>query len=128
MKAFECMGRWWLPDDEPHGVAGTLKVSQSGELRLRLLGSLGAHPGLLSKRHPVIHGWVEKNLLGDKVTLAGCMLGGSSFGSHEATCENYHAARGFFGGHLVRREDFIFKSMSLRLAGLSEWAHDHTGF
>ena len=45
MKAFECTGQWWLPDDEQHGVAGTLKVSQSGELRLRLFGSLGADPG-----------------------------------------------------------------------------------
>jgi hypothetical protein len=128
MKAFDCTGRWWLPDDELHGVPGTLKVSQSGELRLRLLGSLGADPGSPSKKHPVILGWVEENLLGDKVTLVGCVLWGSRSGSHEVTRENYFAARGFFGGHLRNQEEFVFTSMSLRLAGLSEWAHDRTGF
>lgn len=128
MKAFECTGQWWLPDDEQRAVAGTLKVSQSGELRLRLFGSLGANPGLRSKGHAVILGWVEKNPLGDKVTLAGCMLGGSSFGSHQPTRENYHAARGFFGGHLAARGDFAFKSASFRIAGLSEWAKDLSGF
>jgi hypothetical protein len=128
MKAFECTGRWWLPGDEQHGVAGTLKVSQSGELRLKLFGSLGSDPGLQSKVHPVILGWVEKTPPRDKVTLACCVLGGASFGSHEATRENYLAASGFFGGHLAARGDFVFKSMSLRLAGLSEWAHELTGF
>src|SRR5688572_14510200 len=111
MKAFECTGRWWLPDDEQHDVTGTLKVSQSGELRLWLVGSLGAPARFQSKSHSVILGWVDKSPLGDKVTLAGCMLGGSSFGfseaSGEATRENYHAARGFFGGHLAKREDFV---------------------
>jgi hypothetical protein len=56
------------------------------------------------------------------------MLGGSSFGSHEPTQERYHAARGFFGAHLAKRDDFAFKSMSLRLTGLSEWSHNHSGF
>src|SRR5262245_20283367 len=128
MRAFECTGRWWLPGDEQHGVAGTLNVSQSGDLRLHLLSSLGTAPDIHSKRHSVILGWVEKTPLGDKVTLADCMLSGSSFGSHEATREKYLSARGFFGGHLAAQEDFIFKGMSLRLAGLSEWAHDRTGF
>jgi hypothetical protein len=129
MKAFECTGQWWLPGDEQHGVAGTLKVSQSGELRLKLFGMLGSEADFQSKMHPVILGWVEESPLGDRVvTLTGCVIGSRSVGSHLPTRENYRAASGFFGGHLAAQADFLFKNMSLRLAGLSEWAHVRTGF
>jgi hypothetical protein len=128
MKAFECTGQWWLPDDNQHGAAGTLRVSQNGEMRLWLVGALGGPAGLGSKSYPVILGWVDKSPLGAEVTLANCVLGGSSFGPAEKTRENYHAARGLFGAHLTRREEFVFKSASFRIAGLSEWAHAHTGF
>ena len=56
------------------------------------------------------------------------MLGGSSFGTHEPTRENYLAARGFFGGHLTTPGDFVFKSASFHLTGLSEWAQAQSGF
>jgi hypothetical protein len=128
MKAFECTGQWWLPDDDQHGAAGTLRVSQNGEMRLWLVGGLGAPVGFGSKAHPVILGWVDKSPFGEKVTLTNCVLGGSSFGSAEKTRENYHAARGLFGAHLTRREEFAFKSASFRIAGFSEWAHALTGF
>src|SRR4051812_15219317 len=108
MMAFECSGQWWLPGDDQHGAAGTLRVSQNGELRLWLVGSLGSPTGFRSKHHPVILGWVDKSPVGDKVTLANCVLGGSSFGSAEKMRENYHAARGLFGAHLTTREEFAF--------------------
>lgn len=128
MKAFECTGQWWLPDDSEHRAAGTLRVSQNGEVRLWLVGALGGPVGFGSKSHPIILGWVDKSPFGDKVTLANCVLGGSSFGSSEKTRENYHAARGLFGAHLTTREELVFKSASFRIAGVSEWAHSHTGF
>ena len=71
MQAFECTGQWWLPNDESHGAAGTLKVSQSGDLRLWLVGGLGPIVLFKSKSHPVILGWVDKSPVGDVVTLDG---------------------------------------------------------
>jgi hypothetical protein len=128
MQAFECTGQWWLPNDESHGAAGTLKVSQSGDLRLWLVGGLGPVAPFKSKNHPVILGWVDKSPPGNVVTLHGCALGGSTVGSGSDTRENYYAARAYFGAHLTQQADFAFKSMSLHLAGLSEWAHGYSRF
>ena len=128
MQAFECTGQWWLPDKEKECAAGTLQVSESGNLRLRLVGSLGPAEMFRSKEYPVILGLVDKCPFGDIVTLSGCMLGGSTVGSATNTRENYHASRAYFGAHLKQKEDLAFKSMSLRLAGLSDWAHNYSGF
>lgn len=135
MQAFECSGQWWLPDKEKECTAGTLKVSESGDLRLWLLGSLRPAETFESKICPVILGWVDKRPFGhfvnvdDIVTLSGCMLGGSTVGSAtNSPRENYHASRAYFGAHLTKEQEFTFKSMSLRLAGLSEWSHNYSGF
>jgi hypothetical protein len=128
MHAFECTGRWWLPNDDGHGAAGTLKVSQSGGLRLWLVGALGQVVQFQSKSHPVVLGWVDKSPFGDVVTLHGCVLGGSTVGSGSSTRENYHAARAYFGAHLTQDADFVFKSMSLRVGGLAEWTQALSGF
>ena len=129
MKAFESTGKWWLPQKEKDFAAGTLKVSQSGDLRLWLVGQLGPVDGSKTKDHPIIHGWVDENPLGDIVTLSGCVMGGSASSSATNLIrENYHASRAFFGAHLQQETDFAFKSMSLHVAGLSRWAHDYSGF
>jgi hypothetical protein len=127
MQPFECTGQWWLPNDDAHGVAGTLKVSQGGALRLWLVGALGEVSPFRSKAHPVILGWVDKSPAGDIVTLRDCPVGGSTVRPGRTTLENYHATTAFFGAHLSRPGDFAFKSMTLRLSGLSEWAHGYTG-
>ncbi len=98
MQAFECTGEWWLPDKEKECAAGTLKVSESGNLRLWLVGSLGPAEMLVSKGHPVILGSVDKSPFGSIVTLSGCMWGGANVGSAAKTRENYRASRAFFGG------------------------------
>ena len=128
MPAFECTGQWWLPEDDARRAAGTLKVSPSGALRLWLVGALGQVSLFQSKSHPVILGWVDNSPAGDVVTLRGCALGGSTVGPANIARENYHAACRFFRAHLHRPADFAFKSMTLRLAGLSEWSHGYTGF
>jgi len=128
MQAFECTGQWWLPDDETHRAAGTLKVSQSGAMRLWLVGALGDVSEFDSTGHLVVFGWVDKSPAGDLVTLRDCALGGSTVGSSGRTRENYHVARAFFGSHLRDPHDSAFDRMTLRLSGLSEWAHGYTGF
>jgi ApeA N-terminal domain 1/Apea-like HEPN len=128
MQPFESTGQWWLPDRENERSAGILKVSESGDLRLRLVGSLGPAQMSQSKEYPWILGWVDGSPLGDIVTLAGCEMTGSTVGSATNTREIYHASRAYFGAHLNETEDLAFKSLSLRVTGLSDWAHGYSGF
>src|SRR5262245_55698273 len=113
MQAFECHGLWTLPDTEAHPVAGTLRVSSSGELRLSVIGSLGPPEGFHeNKEHGVVLGSVE-GPLGNDVTLTGCYVTRSSFGSFADVREEYRAQRGFFGAHLSKPCDFAFRRMRL---------------
>ncbi len=128
MQAFECTGQWWLPGKEKDRAAGTLKVSQSGDLRLWLVGSLGPAELLKPKGYPIILGWVDKSPVGDIVTLSGCMMGGSTVGSSITNRENYYASQAYFGAHFEAPGNLMFRTMSLYVAGLSDWAHDYSGF
>jgi hypothetical protein len=126
MIARECTGLWWLPGKEKEPVVGTLKISESGNLNLLLTGRLGPQfpPG--SKTLPMILGSVENSPAGNKVTLVGCLLTGSRFGSFAGVRERYHASRGFFGAHLSS-ETSAFRFAALSVGGLTEWAHTLSG-
>ena len=128
MQPFECTGQWWLPDKEKECAAGTLQVSESGDLRLRVIGSLGPPAVSKSNGYPVILGSVDKCPFGDIVTLSGCMLGGSSIGSSTSTRENYHASRAYFGrisnGRMILRSRACPCACRLYRTG----AHDYSGF
>lgn len=128
MQAFECHGLWNLPETEAPPVAGTLRVSSSGELRLSLIGSLGQPKGFLqAKEHPVVLGSVD-GPHGNDVTLVNCFVTHSQSGSFEGVREEYHAQRGFFGARLSKSSDFVFRRMRLRVGGLGAWAHSLSGF
>src|SRR4051812_10685167 len=104
MQEFESTGLWWLPGQEAGAVAGTLKVSNSGNLLLSLIGRLGSvQPKDLSKTHDIILGSVEKTPFGNDVTLTECRLTGTTFGSFMGMRERYHASRGYFGAHLSEK-------------------------
>jgi hypothetical protein len=127
MKAFESAGFWSLPGDE-HLVAGTLRVSSDGDLRLSLFGSLGGErQGFANKVHKIILGSVDKSPCGNAVTLTGAVLTGTSLGSYHGTREEYRASRCFLGAHIERTEDFWFRSALLNVSGLSEWAESLSG-
>jgi hypothetical protein len=127
MEAMECTGLWWLPGQENQCVAGTLTLSESGNLHLFLTGALGPESPLVSKAHPIILGSVDKGPMGNNVTLVGCMFTGSTFGSFAGTRETYHASRGYFGAHLANEAAFAFKFAGMRVGGLTEWAHALSG-
>jgi hypothetical protein len=128
MQAFECQGLWTLPDTETPPVAGTLRVSSGGELRLSVIGSLGPPKGFQEvKVHPVILGSVN-GPLGNKVTLSTCYVTSSQFGSFADVREEYRAQQGFFGAHLSKPSDFAFRRIQLRVGGLGAWAHSLSGF
>ena len=129
MDAFECNGRWWLPGGEDNSVAGTLRVSQGGEMRLSVTGSLGeVKNALAEKGHPIILGSVDKGPKGNEVTLKESFRTGATYGSFKDVREKYHAGRGYFGALLPDDGAFSFKSMMLQLGGLGEWAHSLSGF
>ncbi len=121
MRAFECTGQWWLPDQEEECAAGTLHVSESGDLRLRLVGSLGSADMFDSNAYPLILGLVDKCPFGDIVTLSGCILHGSALGSATKTRENYHASRAYFGR--ISNERTILRSRTCPCA----WRASRTG-
>jgi hypothetical protein len=128
MQAFECHGLWTLPGDDGPPVAGTLRVFSSGELRLSVIGTLGAPKSLgQMKEYPVILGSVD-GPLGHDVTLTGCYVTRATFGSSDAMREEYRAQRGFFGAHLNGPDDFVFRRMELQIGGLGAWAHSLSGF
>jgi hypothetical protein len=128
MQAFECRGLWTLPDSESPPVAGTLHVSSGGELRLSVMGSLGPQKGLHGvEEHAVVLGSVD-GPFGNNVTLAGCFVTRSQFGSFAGVRKEYRAQRGFFGAHLSKPSDFLFRRMRLRTGGLGAWAHSLSGF
>src|SRR5262245_37979546 len=129
METIECSGLWWLPADKGQRVAGTLKVSAEGRLRLSLVGALGESQNpLVGKKHPIILGSVNRSPKGNDVTLTGSFLTGSTLGSFIDSREEYHVGRGYFGALLSEQSDFAFDSARLRIGGLSEWIHPLSGF
>jgi len=127
MKAFECTGFWCLPGED-NAVAGTLHVSGDGDLRLSLIGSLGRETqGFATKTHKIIHGSVDKSPQGNALTLTGCVLTSTNFGTYYGAREEYRASRCFFGAQIEKVEDFSFRRAILNLSGLSEWARALSG-
>ncbi len=128
MQAFECHGLWTLPESELPPVAGTLHVSSGSELRLSVMGSLGPQEGLHDvEEHAVVLGSVD-GPLGNSVTLTNCFVTSSQFGSFAGVRKEYLAQRGFFGAHLSKPSDFLFRRMRLRPGGIGAWAHSLSGF
>jgi ApeA N-terminal domain 1 len=128
MNVFVCTGFWCLPGQDDRLVAGTLHVSRNGDLRLSLIGTLGEkEQGKLGKVHRIVLGSVDDSPRGNAVTLTGCTLMGASFGSYHGGREEYRASRAYFGTHLASDEDFRFRSVLLKIGGLSEWARSLSG-
>jgi hypothetical protein len=128
MEAQECGGLWWLPGSEER-VAGILKISPSGSMKLSLLGRLGPDVAFRpEKRHPIILGSVSRSPKGNDITLTGSFLVGSTIGSFLHSREEYHVGRGYFGALLGAQSDFAFVAARLQLGGLAEWIHNLSGF
>ncbi|OWK36695.1 HEPN domain-containing protein [Fimbriiglobus ruber] len=127
MKKFECTGFWWIPEREDYSVAGTLHVSNDGELRLSLIGLIGSEETFSGKNRQIVLGSVDNSPSGTAVTLTGCFLTSTSAFSATGSREDYRASRAYFGAHLKVDGDFRFQSFLLKLGGLSAWAHTLSG-
>jgi len=128
MENYECRGIWWLPDQEGSSVAGTLDIATDGEIRLSLIGHLGAaNDNDPNKSHRIVLGYADDSPCGRAVTLTGCVMTGVVEGTVPGGREEYRASLGYFGAHLESETDFAFRSFLIELSGLSEWASPLSG-
>jgi hypothetical protein len=130
MQEFECQGQWFLPTREMHPVAGTLRVSTSGELNLSLIGALEEGARLqVGSRYPIILG-VADSPHGNQITLVDCFR--TKWKSHLFSASNvreeHYAHRAFFGAHLREPADFMFRRLQVQVGGLRAWAYTLSGF
>ena len=110
-------------------VGGTLKVSAGGGMSLSVISHFGELKNALTEKlHPIILGSVDKAPKGNEVTLTGSFRTGATFGSLKDARESYHVDRAYFGALLPDDKSFTFKSMRLRVGGLTEWIHKLSGF
>ena len=57
MKPFECNGHWWLPQADANRVAGNLRVSANGDLKLAVFGCARPLRGAQRKQAASLHSW-----------------------------------------------------------------------
>jgi hypothetical protein len=128
MQSFNCNGIWWLPANPSKRVAGSLRFSADKGVDLSLAGAFGDYPTTLESREiDVILGLIWDCSLGKVVTLKGCLLKSSHFGSHTIAREDYSAELLFIGLHLEKEDDFLFSKISVQFSGLPSWANTLTG-
>ena len=128
MKAFDCTGVWWLPAGEKDRLVGTLYVSDTGQLNLKVVGTLSAAGLSATNNIPVILGAVTDCPLGTKISLTRLFRRSHTSGSSGVEREGYYAHLAYFGDHLDDESDFRFQSVRLKLSGLAEWSHHLSGF
>jgi ApeA N-terminal domain 1 len=129
VEAFDTHGVWWLPEASEKKCSGTLSCSETGELRLTVMGGFSEHPSDFERTNAIIFGEVVDDRLGQQVTLRDCFLTNWTQSSNPtANRQEFFAHRGFFGGHLASEEDFYFRSAHVSFSGLAAWAHDLSGF
>lgn len=128
MQAFDTHGVWWLPTAPTKRFSGTLSCSETGELRLTVMGGVLDLPIESDQANIVIHGEVFDDRLDHQVTLSNCFVSKWTQASNPlAVRQEFFAHRGFFGGHLTP-DEFRFGSVYLNFSGLSAWAHSLSGY
>ena len=127
MRAFDCNGLWWLPENPSEKVAGTLHFSEEADIALALSGIIGEAGGAGKKTIPIILGVLYDCPFGSDATLRNCWVKTLHMGSHGLTREEYHVDRLFIGDHLETEDAFHFSDVSVSFSGLSTWANELTG-
>ena len=126
MNAKEYKGKWWLPSNMEHKVAGILYYIPGEEIRLELIGTFdtendGSIAVIFSiKREPVIHGQASD---GTRITLfdSGCHI--SHCAKADFSTAVYKARALAIGMHLDGTGDNRFFKASVRIPELSYWLY-----
>lgn len=123
MRVFEELtrdGYFWVPGDAENPLSGTLRVSDSGEIELELVGNFDktAASFLENIEYKTILGSVEKE---GAVTLRDCfyLTKNPSFGVVSKSL--MHVGMLLSGVHYEEDEDILFNTFRFSVEGLDEW-------
>ncbi len=120
-------GHWWRPENDQAQQPGTLRISDSGELTLNLIGGFdleirrpladGSY-AVMTGEHPlpILLGSTERG----PVTLFDC----STVNSHKGWAANtpdfhvLHAERALIGTHITAEADAVFRHARVRFENM----------
>jgi hypothetical protein len=113
-------GYFWLPATAEARLPGTLKISESGEAELEIIGVFGGTTGMFKNDTNIgrINGVVDGE---GPVTLDGCFYRNRHFSSYGISRSAIHIDRVFIGVHYDDREEIKFSSFKFSLEGFDEW-------
>lgn len=121
---YEKQGHWWLPNETPHLVPGTIKISEEGEVELSLLGPLkksDEHPlavyGKLT-RYEIVYG---QTMDGTRFTLVGAYISGTTFNSSSGYANERLMCLQALAGEMHASTSLVFDRVSFCMPGLDEW-------
>lgn len=122
----ETRGQFWLPDDPDHKLHGDLSVSESGAIRVDMVGLFGESIpnakimlGGLTTEFDRVLGEVER---GGSVTLENCLYQPSKLGlSGGLSSSTLLADLAFIGARFDSKEEMKFSEFTFSVEGLDEW-------
>lgn len=117
---FSKIGYFWPPASPDAKLPGTLKISDSGEAEVEVIGVFGGITKMFDNDHNIerLNGVVEGEGL---VTLEECSYKKRNFSSQGISKSLLHVNRVFIGVHYVDGEDIKFSSLRFSLEGFDEW-------
>ncbi len=117
---FEKAGYFWLPSAPDEKLPGTVRISDSGEAELEILGIFGGQIKAFDYESKIerINGVIEGGKL---VTLDKCFYKNKSFSSGGISKSLVHVNFVFVGVQYEDDEDIAFSSFKVAVEGLDEW-------
>jgi hypothetical protein len=124
-------GIWWFPSSPKVQFSGILNIYPDRGIFLNLMNSFNFEE--FAKKETLSSEELKKDIMlgiscnGEEITLQGCSELASSFSPIGVKCISMTASTVLIGAHLEESDDIKFKSISVNLTHLDEWA-DESGF
>ncbi|MEQ8188280.1 MAG: HEPN domain-containing protein [Candidatus Eremiobacterota bacterium] len=118
MQEFEWNGIWWIPGHKDKHIAGALKFNPVEGAILELTGSFYNSPGRKDFHDEDI---IVGEIFGKIVTLYKCHECIFNINSPAFTSSTYSVAYIITNVHFDKKEDILFKSITVRTSYLEEW-------
>ena len=125
-KPIDTRGFFWLPDDPNNKLPGNLSVSESGAIRVEMMGLFNES---LHNAKSMLNGFAREYdrvicevESGGKVTLENCLYQASRVSlSGGLSSSTLLAELAFVGAHFYSKEDMRFSEFTFSVDGLEEW-------
>ena len=117
---FEKAGYFWLPSAPDEKLPGTIRISDSGEAELEILGIFGGQIKAFDRESKIerINGDIEGGKL---VTLDKCFYKNQTISSGRISKSLVHVNFVFVDVQYEDDEDITFSSFKIAVEGLDEW-------